>query len=89
MIIRSAEVNIDSAVNRSSSSNMIGMRHGNERIIPCRIDAYAQKGKILNAWCMAYPTGKGKPDMVYFDNKPCPKFKAWEDLLQYELQIKN
>lgn len=68
---------------------MTGIRRGNELIIPCRFCAYAQKEKILNAWCMAYPTGKGKPDMVYFDNKPCPKFKAGEDLLPYELQIKN
>lgn len=70
-----------------SLSNMNGLRHGDEQKIPCRKCANAQKGKILNARCLAYPNEKGKPDEVYFDNKPCPKFKSGEDLLPYEIKI--
>ena len=70
-----------------SLSNVIGLRRGNKKTIPCRTCLNAKKGQILSARCRAYPNDKGKPDEVYFDNAPCPRYKAGEDLLPYEIEI--
>lgn len=68
-----------------SLSNMIGLRRGDEKLIPCRTCTNAEKEHILRAKCHAYP--EGKPDDVYFDNAPCPRYKRGEDLLKYEIEI--
>lgn len=66
---------------------MTGMRRCNEEKMQCRTCAHAEKEHIGKARCEAYPDGAGKPDDVYFDNAPCPKYKQGEDLLPFEIQI--
>lgn len=66
---------------------MTGMRRCNEEKMACRFCAYAEKEHIGRCYCAKYPDGIYKPNDVYFENAPCPKFKQGEDLLPYEIQI--
>lgn len=70
-----------------SLSNMIGMRRCDEEQMQCRYCQFAEKEHIGRSYCISYPKDIRKPDDVYFDNAPCPKFKEGEDLLLYEIQI--
>lgn len=66
---------------------MIGIQRCNEEKMACRFCEHAEKEHIGRGSCDVYPEPKGKPNDVYFDNAPCPKFERGEDLLPYEIVI--
>lgn len=63
---------------------MTGMRICDVTKMACRNCKFATKEHIGGSGCAQY---QDKPDDVYFDNAPCPKFGQGEDLLPYEIQI--
>ncbi|WP_414150315.1 hypothetical protein ACIZ62_12895 [Acetobacterium carbinolicum] len=67
-----------------SLSNMIGLRRSNAEKIHCRTCKHAEKSHICRGRCEIF---EHKPDDVYFDNAPCPKYEKGEDLLKYEIEI--
>lgn len=66
---------------------MTGMQRCDEEKMQCRFCRFAEKEHIGRGYCVCYPEPKRKPDDVYFDNAPCPKFERGEDLLPYEIRI--
>lgn len=61
------------------------MNRCDEEKMQCRYCKFAQKEHIGWSHCVQYPVDK--PDDVYFENAPCPKFEQGIDLLPFELTM--
>lgn len=72
-----------------SLSSMKGIRTADPEQIACRNCKNAIRGAICKGTCKKYNeiNNNRKPEDVYFDNAPCPKYEKGEDLLKYEIQI--
>jgi hypothetical protein len=72
-----------------SLSNIKGLRTADPEKVQCRYCENAIKGGICKGTCKVFDDieNNRKPDEVYFDNAPCPKFIKGEDLIKYEVEI--
>jgi hypothetical protein len=72
---------------QDNDKDFIGWKRANARELPCRTCKNAFPGGIAKATCEVFNDiyTNAKPENVYFENEPCPKYEQGEDLISKEL----